>query len=1059
MSGLEVLVAYGVACDVIQLLSFAQAGVAIAKRINDTKSVERNLQICLHYMNGGLNRLEKSLKSVKPLERTEPELMGIAKQSYATTHELRALLLDNSNPISRKTAEGMAEKIHGLQEDFRYRLLERSWSCETCPPDEPQPAPPSNPENTDDRVNLSRSLEYSGLYGWLNVGEPHRKTFSSVFDTSGLENDPVTTKRTSPDQVAWMRQGASNVKMSWDDFTAWLRDSKQQPYLISGGAQSGKSVMIKFLANHPLTQCFLEEFHGTTLIITAYAARKVVTKRLPEQILLSLVHELVQKVPGISAQILETFPATQEKTGFEDWSFNELCDIVRYVLSTRKEHICVFIDGMDERASESDQEGILHLWDEISSLPEVHLCITFRSHSVFLGHFPQAPHLEMQCMLRYDIDQYMRSISGDHDSEGYQTTNTDLDEIVAQVNKTTLSTENTTTDSDEPAEVNMCRLLRPNFRKALFSQMLHCSMEDRRSASTDANYLSFFIPLIMAILGINLGYWQGHIANFVLVLDSELTLRVLTQDTSSWADTMRIKEQQMTELLLVQCAGLVGISQNGFVKNSTVVNATYQNIDDQDRTRLEENFSDVHTEDFTINAMLACLACAKIDMVAPKLLGQRDSSTYKFPDSPDTLISGSTSVLDRAHTIMLRGKPLSSQDADTFLSFSQQLYEIHHWPFEIIRCRKPDFLGAALWSGFFQWARAKFDKLLSEAPHGMMVSETYKFYILDLAANHICGEMMESYKSKQCVLDFESLIGHLSFRPAEHSYVTFSQQLGRRTNDPYQRFFLASSPIVLVLSRIIYITEQDRYDYSDNPSLHPTASRMARPGFTMLNSILNAGYTGADTTLLVLRTSGVKGSCDPLKQTYYYCSSKSNEDLEEGTLFIKANTSAILEIFFEIVVATGSPNPEVHSSLRAALEKARMFTKPFMKVVAFTPRSTPSPRKALVRCLYHSSRATKARFRQARDNFTRTIELLVPIDSDEISLDTSDFILHDPEEEELGFRGVSLAHIRPKLQDISSRARSTTLYTLEQEWVKEGLLVPAEKVDENFPPKPFTPVT
>ncbi|KUL89911.1 hypothetical protein ZTR_02832 [Talaromyces verruculosus] len=123
----------------------------------------------------------------------------------------------------------------------------------------------------------------------------------------------------------------------------------QRPYWINGKAGSGKSVLMKLLVDDPRTQSILNDANGTTIILSHFlwAAGQSLERNM-QGLLYSLIHQLLATKPDLCRVILKKVPASRQKKFPSDWSTKELRALFLDVVPACEQHVCIFLDGLDE---------------------------------------------------------------------------------------------------------------------------------------------------------------------------------------------------------------------------------------------------------------------------------------------------------------------------------------------------------------------------------------------------------------------------------------------------------------------------------------------------------------------------------------------------------------------------------------------------------------------------------------------------------------------------------------------------------------------------------------
>ncbi len=102
MSGIEALAAFGIACNVMQVISFAHNAVHIGKAIYETGSLDPTLAQTTHCLAQGLERLKTSLENQPPLCAEEQELLDIANGCIVTVANLKIKLDKIASSVAKR---------------------------------------------------------------------------------------------------------------------------------------------------------------------------------------------------------------------------------------------------------------------------------------------------------------------------------------------------------------------------------------------------------------------------------------------------------------------------------------------------------------------------------------------------------------------------------------------------------------------------------------------------------------------------------------------------------------------------------------------------------------------------------------------------------------------------------------------------------------------------------------------------------------------------------------------------------------------------------------------
>lgn len=188
--------------------------------------------------------------------------------------------------------------------------------------------------------------------------------------------------RSYPDTFEWMFDNHC------DSFASWLAGDEPL-YWIEGKPGSGKSTLMKFLANEPRTKELLVESSpdSDTLIITFHfwlSGSKM--QRSLKGFLSSICRQLILT----DIQRLKDCVACDEnilqKREVNDWAEKELETILKLLLDSMDDghRVCIFVDGLDEFDQREDIDKLLDLIKELSMLGKVKVVVSSRPENYIL---------------------------------------------------------------------------------------------------------------------------------------------------------------------------------------------------------------------------------------------------------------------------------------------------------------------------------------------------------------------------------------------------------------------------------------------------------------------------------------------------------------------------------------------------------------------------------------------------------------------------------------------------------------------------------------------------
>ena len=174
------------------------------------------------------------------------------------------------------------------------------------------------------RERLIESLRFEEINSRSNnVSTSHPETFQWIFDES----------RDHP----------------WNGFRKWL-NSDENIYWINGKPVSGKSTLMKFLAKDPRTRRLLKRTaNQDVLIVTFYlwlSGSKM--QRSLKGLLCSIALQILLYDEALLQFTVDYHAELHYKRNNDDWSVDDLSQLLRTLTGQLTCPICIFIDGVDE---------------------------------------------------------------------------------------------------------------------------------------------------------------------------------------------------------------------------------------------------------------------------------------------------------------------------------------------------------------------------------------------------------------------------------------------------------------------------------------------------------------------------------------------------------------------------------------------------------------------------------------------------------------------------------------------------------------------------------------
>ncbi|KAL2204443.1 hypothetical protein CC79DRAFT_1400618 [Sarocladium strictum] len=264
---------------------------------------------------------------------------------------------------------------------------------------------------------LLRSLKFPGMYARQNMlKKPAEDTYEWIFRGHNVEYDTdydsgesssdswreTPSDRSSEILSASDTTSGGNVESQkpWDDFDEWLK-SDSQLYWVSGKPGSGKSTLMKFLAEHSQTIESLSTWQQSCQVITYYFWKPGSSlQHSLRGLRFTLLHQLLSKNEALLDQLCTTSQFCDEP---EDWASSSLDQALFIVLASQPTSVCIFLDGLDEICIEDGPAEVLRYLPRLYGLPKVKLCASSRPEWAFESQLGREQHLRLQDLTSQDM--------------------------------------------------------------------------------------------------------------------------------------------------------------------------------------------------------------------------------------------------------------------------------------------------------------------------------------------------------------------------------------------------------------------------------------------------------------------------------------------------------------------------------------------------------------------------------------------------------------------------------------------------------------------------------
>ncbi|KAK7408429.1 hypothetical protein QQX98_009414 [Neonectria punicea] len=345
--------------------------VALSSRLSEL--IQRWKEFQSRYGNADFSLAETlplsllSLRDETPSKDIESS-MAVADDSMSVEGS-KPLLKDSLNNVPVKTGAGLRLASVGLINDFLLETLAY-------------------------KSMLDREDE---------VTEAHGQTLEWIFDKTVLSDKH--------------QNDFSN------QFTAWLRTPNLGSiYWITGKPGSGKSTLMRFLSQHPISRDYLQHWAGDRPVCTAgffFWTSGSQEQRSQTGLLRYLLHQLL----SVNSELMPSaFPelwhrlrhmTTKERINLSlEWTVSDLMAAFHALLDAAlpRMNICLFIDGLDE--FDGDHNSIVDFFKTISAGENgqaIKMCLSSRPWAVFEGAFQASvPNARLQDLTYEDMHRYAK---------------------------------------------------------------------------------------------------------------------------------------------------------------------------------------------------------------------------------------------------------------------------------------------------------------------------------------------------------------------------------------------------------------------------------------------------------------------------------------------------------------------------------------------------------------------------------------------------------------------------------------------------------------------------
>ena len=310
-------------------------------------------------------------------QKLRPELQQARKENNAAHQETlsRVTRIEKSSLAQHEITQSSHQATLGAIEDLDTNIQTQF----------------SDMRVTDSHQDILESLRYPDmLTRQQEISPPAAGTYEWVFTgESPYQDDPDINKDSLSADLE--RRNKLLRWFSTDELLFW----------INGKPGSGKSSLMSFVANDQRTLQALESWAGqrSVHIIKFFFWRpgSPLQRSVP-----GMLRSLLYQVLMIDIRVIDRLLAEKSVRRHPTWEQTELLRTLESVLRLRsKEHICFFIDGLDEH--EGDYMSLLDLILQTDVTSNVKICLSSRPEPAFRLRLSICSSISMQDLNQTDI--------------------------------------------------------------------------------------------------------------------------------------------------------------------------------------------------------------------------------------------------------------------------------------------------------------------------------------------------------------------------------------------------------------------------------------------------------------------------------------------------------------------------------------------------------------------------------------------------------------------------------------------------------------------------------